>query len=344
MGDLLDVLAPVRLERAEQPFPQARCLEQHEQREEGDGGEGEDGREDRLAEVGPDRERRLPETVGERLQLGCVLLDPGEEAEALELVREPAVALLHLVDHRRQSLGDMGQRIDQRVSEQAEQPEEQRDGADEHDAHRAAPSEPAALQEDHRRIEHGGDESGDEDPEDHLAEASDEPVEHPGRDHHRVDREDGAQRDAPRRGGGEEPFAPRCVGPDRGPGPVDRRLVDSVVAVGGAGSVGDPGFARYRTAVGRGIRSRPLAHVGLPGAVGHLLSMSGLRGRACQHESHGGDRGRPGTTSPVVVPGPLRTPRGAPQRGHAPRLPLRVLRGPAPASRATGPSSPRSRT
>ena len=39
----------------------------------------------RLAQIGPDGQRRLAEVVGERLQLGRVLLHPGQETEALEL-------------------------------------------------------------------------------------------------------------------------------------------------------------------------------------------------------------------------------------------------------------------
>ena len=51
----------------------------------------------------------------------------------------------------------------------------------------------------------------DEDPEDDLAESTDEPVEDPGGDHHRIDGQDGAQRDAFGRRRREEPLPAGCV-------------------------------------------------------------------------------------------------------------------------------------
>ena len=161
------------------PARRLRCLQQHEQHRkpmvvrarmvEATASPG----------VGP-RQAGLPRLFGRRLQLGGVLLHPGEEVEALQGVGQPAVALLHLVDHGGQTLGHVGQGVDQRIAEQAEQTHRTR-------ARATAMTTPTAAPRRNRRrwrkltagIEHQGDEGGDEDPQDDLAEPPEQPVERP---------------------------------------------------------------------------------------------------------------------------------------------------------------------
>ena len=163
-----------------------------------------------LARLVPTRQGRLAEVVGRRLQLGGVLLDPGEQVEPLEGVGQPAVAPLDLVDHGGQALGHVGQGVDQRVAEQGRAGRRRRATAPAKTTPDGrAPPEPVALQEVDGRVEHQGDEGGDEDPQDHLAEPAEQPVEHPGGDDHRVDGQDGPERDPLGRGRGEQPLPPR---------------------------------------------------------------------------------------------------------------------------------------
>ena len=208
VGDVLHDPAPVGPHRPEQAGPEPRGLQQHEQGEEGDGEQGEDGREDGAGQVGALAQGRLAQVLGRRLQLGGVLLHPGQQMEALEGVGQPAVALLDLADHGRQALGHVGQRVDQRVAEQAQQPGEEQGGRGEDQPDGRTPAEAVALEEVDRRVEHQGDEGGDQDPEDDLAQPADEAVEDPGGDDHGVDGQDGAEGDALGRGRREQPLAP----------------------------------------------------------------------------------------------------------------------------------------
>ena len=186
---------------------------------------------DRLA---PSDEGRLAQVVGRLLQLGGVLLDPGEQCEPLEGVGQPAVAPLDLVDHRGQRLGHLGQRVHQWVAEESEQPGEDQHGRGQHHADGGPPAEAVPLEEVHRRIEHQGDEGGDEYPQDHLAQATEQPVQHPGDDDHGVDGQDGAQGHALGRGRGEQALPPGASGPTSWSWRSDWV---SLITVGGSGGV-----------------------------------------------------------------------------------------------------------
>ncbi len=96
--------------------------------------------------------------------------------EPLQGVGQPAVALLHLVDHGGQRSATWVSELTSGIAEQDEKPGEGHEGHGQDHPDRAAPAEPVALEEVDRRVEDQGDEGGDQDPEDDLAEPSEEPV------------------------------------------------------------------------------------------------------------------------------------------------------------------------
>jgi hypothetical protein len=127
----------------------------------------------------PGAEGRLGQVLGRRLQFGRVLLHPRQEMEFLEGVGQPAVTLLDLVDHGGQPPGHVGEGVHQRVAEQSEEPQKDEQRHHHDDAHRAPPPEAVALEEVDGRIEHQGDEGGDQDPQDHLPQPTEQPVRAP---------------------------------------------------------------------------------------------------------------------------------------------------------------------
>ena len=147
--------------------------------------------EDRLTHA----EGRLAQVVGGDLQLRRVVLDPGQQVQALERAGDRAVPLLDVVDHPRQPLGDVREGVHQRVAEQAEEPEEDEQGDREHRPDGGRASEPVPLEEGDRRVEHERHEGGDHHPQDELAEAPEEAVAEPGQDDDGINGQDGPNRD-----------------------------------------------------------------------------------------------------------------------------------------------------
>ena len=107
--------------------------------------------------------------------------------------------------------GEVGERVHQRVSEEHEQSGEGQHGGHEHESDGGSPLQPPALQGHHRGVEHQGDEGGNEDPQDHLAQAADQPVQHPGHDDDGIDGQNGAEWDPLVGEGGEQPIAARGI-------------------------------------------------------------------------------------------------------------------------------------
>ena len=180
---------------AEQPYPQLRALEQQEQHQNEDGDERDEQREGALAEG----EGRLAEALAEARDLRGVVLHPGLDVIPAHQVADPALAALGLVDVRGQPVGEMGDPVDERVTERDGQAGEDQHGPDGDDGDgEATASHLPVLKGHHERVQEQGDEACDRDEQEYVTQPVEQLPCQVDPDHHGHRGQDRAQRDAPR--------------------------------------------------------------------------------------------------------------------------------------------------